>query len=272
MSRYIIITIIALVGYCNADAQVGGTIKAEGTAEVLPYVNIGIRGKGVGTVSDRNGEFEIDLSEKYYSDSLSISMIGYHSQIYLVKNFIDLIHKNSTIHLEENIQVLDEVIISSRRLKKRILGNKAKIRLYSDGFESDQLGSEAGIIIKIKKSPTYVKKFTAYIAKNEHPELKFRLNFYDIKDGLPNKRILKENIIVTSKIKKGKLEVDLEKYNIVVEDDFFVSLEWIEYFGIGELKFAIGFFGSPVIYRYASYDTWEREPPLSPGFNVTVKY
>jgi len=134
------------------------------------------------------------------------------------------------------------------------------------------LGNEVGIIIKIKKSPTYIDKFHVSIAENEIDSLKFRLNFYSVKNKMPHESILTENIFVESQIKEGVLTVDLGEYNIVVEDDFMVSLEWIEDLGEGKLNFSMGLFGSPVIYRYTSQADWEKAKPLSIGFSVTAKY
>lgn len=254
-----------------AQTNVKGIIKSQNLNEVLPYVNIGVINKGVGTVTSENGQFELSILKHYDSDSLKISMIGYTSQTFLVKNFITKIKANNIIYLEERFEQLDEVILTNKKMRTKILGNRTRSKMISDGFDSDRLGSEAGIIIKVKKRSTRIKKFTASIAKSEHKELKFRLNFYNLKNGMPNEIILKENIIITSTIKKGLLEVDLEEYDIVVEDDFFVSLEWIEDFGEGELKFSIALLGSPVIYRNTSQDYWYKESLIGPGFNVTVE-
>lgn len=46
------------------------------------------------------------------------------------------------------------------------------------------------------------------------------MNFYKIKDGLPNDKIVKENMIFSINVKEGEFTLDLEKYNIVVEEDF----------------------------------------------------
>jgi hypothetical protein len=238
----------------------------------LSYVNIGIINKGEGTVSNTKGDFELQLAERYFKDSIRISMIGYKAQTYLVKDFKQKIKNEPRIFLAEKLESLDEVVISNKKLKKRILGNRTKSKMITDGFDWDKLGSEAGIVIKIKKSPTYIKSFQTHIALSGHDELKFRLNFYTVKNGLPFKNITKENIILTSNIKEGTLSVDLSEYNIVMEEDFFVSLEWIENFGDGNLQFSMGLWGSPAIYRYTSQDRWEKIPIAGPGFNVNVEY
>lgn len=258
--------------FLSGQKSVSGTMKANGSKGTLAYVNIGILGKGIGTVSNENGLFKIRINKKNYQDSLKISMIGYKSKTFLVQDFIHQMEKENTIYLTEKVQELDEVVVTNRKLKTRTLGNRTTSKIISDGFDSDQLGNEAGLVIKIKRSPTYIQSFHASIAKNEHKELKFRLNFYNLKNGLPHMNILKENIIVTSTIRSGLLSVDLRKYDIVMEEDFFVSLEWIEDFGEGDLRFSIGFLGSPVIYREASQGHWTVINGIGPGFRVKVKH
>jgi len=267
-------SILLILGFnciISSQTNVRGTIKSQNSNEVLPYVNIGIIDKGIGTVTDDKGQFELNIFKYHHLDSLRVSIIGYTSQIFLVEDFIAKIRNSNIIYLEEKTEQLDEVVLTNKKMRTKILGNRTKSKIISDGFDSDKLGSEAGIVIKVKKRPTRIKKFSASIAKNEHKELKFRLNFYNLKNGMPNETILNENIIITSTIKKGLLEVNLEEYDIVVEDDFFVSLEWIKDFGIGELKFSIALLGSPVIYRDTSQGHWFKESLIGPGFNVTVE-
>ncbi len=261
------LTVLGLKG----QTSISGTIKTAVSKEALAYVNIGILGAGVGTVSNENGSFRMDIRKKYYQDSLKISMIGFRSKTFLVQDFIQLLEKEKVVYLSEKVLELEEVVLVNRKLKNRTLGNRTTSKILSDGFDSDQLGNEAGLVIRIKKSPTYVQSFHASVAKNEHKELKFRLNFYNLKNGLPYQNILKENIIVTSTLASGILSVDLRRYDIVMEEDFFVSLEWIEDFGAGDLRFSIGFLGSPVIYREASQGRWTVINGVGPGFRVKVK-
>ncbi|MCK0159449.1 carboxypeptidase-like regulatory domain-containing protein [Allomuricauda sp. F6463D] len=271
--RKIIIVLLLISSKSYSQETYNGSIVDKNSKEVLPYVNIGVVGKNIGTVSNNNGDFQIELNEKYDNDTLKISIIGYKSLIFKVSNFKNIILKNPTLQLEEEITELQEVVVSSRKLKEKILGNKTTSKKISGGFSSNHLGNEIGIKIKIKKSPTYIKDFNVFIIKNEYDSIKFRLNFYDLKDGLPNKSLLKDNIIIVSQIKEGKLTVDLSDYDIVVYEDFFVSLEWIENLGDKDgLKFSSGFLGSPIIIRSTSQDDWQKIGAISVGFNVTAKY
>jgi len=256
---------------CGQDNFSGKIIDSE-SGEVLPYVNVGVVGKNIGTVTDMNGAFNLKIDTKYDADTLMMSMIGYEDLVFVVADFKKKITDDSTFKLTSKTTDLQEIVIESSLLKSKILGNKTKSKNIIGHFVSDELGNEVGIIIKIKKSPTYIDKFHASIVENKYGLLKFRLNFYSLKNKMPHENILTENIFVETQIKQGVLTVDLSEYNIVVEDDFMVSLEWIEDLGQDGLYFSMSFFGSPVISKYTSQADWKKAKPIGIGFSVTAKY
>lgn len=272
--KYFSTIIFLLISIFSFGQEVySGKIIDASNNEALSYVNIGIVGKNVGTVSDLDGAFELPLETIYDKDILKISMIGYESLEYIVADFKQEIAKNSDILLAPQITDLQEVIISSTKFNnEKVLGNTTTSQAMRAGFETDKLGNEVGLVIKIKKSPSYIKSFHASIVDNNYGKVKFRLNFYDLKKKRPNKSILNENIIVSTEMKNGILSVDLTEYNIIVEDDFFVSLEWIESYGKDGLYFSAGVFGSPIIARETSQGDWEKVAPFCLGFNVVAKY
>lgn len=255
-----------------SQSYLEGYVKDSKTHEILSYVNIGIIGKNVGTVSNQKGGFKILLDDKYSNDSLRFSMLGYSSKTYKITDAIKKFTNPVVIDLEPRSVQLDEVVIQSRPFKKKILGNTTESKAVSAGFSSNELGNEVGIVIKIKNKPTYIEAFNVSIANNKYDTVKFRINFYTLKDGLPDKNILRQPIIVKTTLKTGILSVDLRKYNIVVDEDFFAALEWIEDLGKDGLYFSASLMGSPIIARYTSQGDWRKVGPVSLGFNVMVKY
>jgi len=255
-----------------------GKVIGQKTKESLPYVNIGIVGKNIGTVSNINGEFTINLPNSYNSDTLRFSMIGYKSQSYEVRKFKNkfINHQDLIIHLEQSMVALKEVvIIDKKKWKTKILGNVNETDNVVSGFYSEKLGTEVGTIIKIRKSPTYVENFSFYIAENTFDSLFFRLNIYNLKKGKPFENILDKNIFIQTNVKKGKVTIDLEKYNIVMQDNFFISLEYVKPLsqsGGNEMLFGSGFFNSPSYSRFTSQGDWNKDAFMCLGFNVKVKY
>jgi hypothetical protein len=255
-----------------------GKVIGQKTKESLPYVNIGIVGKNIGTVSNINGEFTINLPNSYNSDTLRFSMIGYKSQSYEVREFKNkfINHQELIIHLEQSMVALKEVvIIDKKKWKTKILGNVNETVTVTSGFYSEELGTEVGTIIKIRKSPTYVENFSFYIAENTFDSLFFRLNIYNLKKGKPFENILDKNIFIQTNVKKGKVTIDLEKYNIVMQENFFISLEYVKPLsrsGGNVMSFGSGFFNSPSYSRHTSQGDWNKDGWFCLGFNVKVKY
>src|SRR4051812_32914470 len=62
-----------------------GTIKDAKTNAPLPYVNVGLIGKGIGTVTDADGHYKITFSSD--NDDLKLSMVGYEAQVFKVGDF-----------------------------------------------------------------------------------------------------------------------------------------------------------------------------------------
>ena len=260
---------------CAMHAQdlLRGTVLSNENGKPLPYVNIGIVHRSLGTVTDEHGNFNFFIPADNHKDSIQISMIGFESRTFLVREFIEIMLENPTIKLNGKAEELLEVVVSNRKLKTKILGNRSTSRKNYYEASAEFLGSEVGVKIKIKRAPTYLKKFNVRMLTKKHERFKFRLNIYNIKDGLPNQNLLKDNIIVDARdIKEGQIEVNLEPYEIYVEDDFFVTLEWIQGDGKKKLRFPANLFGPQVVERATSHAKWNKHSLASIGFNVTVTY
>lgn len=263
--------LIQYFGYGQVDI-VGQVLDAT-TQEPLPYVNIGIVNQNIGTVSDESGYFELEVPANQYNDAtLSFSMIGFESRDFILKDYLDL--QILTISLEEKATALEEVVLTTQRNKyqTKILGNKTTSQLIYAAFTTNKLGNEMGFIVRGRKNPMILKKFNVSLVENDYGPIRFRLNFYSLKDGLPEQTLLNENIIVETDISSGIVSKDLTPYEIVIDQDFFVSIEWIEDLGPGKLFFSGGFFGSPLIAREVSQGSWSKVGSASVGMNVEVRY
>jgi hypothetical protein len=258
------------VSLLSGQSTFKATLLDSDNNKPLEYVNIGIVGKNVGTVSGKNGNFEIQLPPQLDTCALRISMIGFKTINYSVAEFRTVIQKMPTIKMEPESALIDEVVINESKLKAKILGNKTTSKNVTAGFSSNILGNEVGYKVKLKKKETYIKDLNLNIVTNEYDTLIFRVNIYDTKGKLPNNRITSQNIIVTTDIKEGPLKIDLLDYNIVVKDDFFITLEWIKDLGESGLFFSASLMGRGIVFRSTSQANWERKGIATMGFNVTV--
>lgn len=274
---------LLLLSYCilslflslpiGAQTFVIGQVIDAATKEPLPYVNIGLLNKNIGTVSDETGYFELEVNTEQNSrDTLRFSMIGFETKSYTLNDFIN--QNEIEVYLAEKSTALDEVILSSKRknYQTKILGNKTTSKALYAAFTSNKLGNEMGFIVRARKHPMILKKFNISLVENDYGPIKFRLNIYDVLNGLPNKTLLKDNIFIETEESSGIVSLDLTPYEIILDQDFFIAIEWIEDLGPGKLYFSGGFFGAPLFAREVSQGTWEKIGTASVGMNVEVRY
>lgn len=227
----------------------------------LPYVNIGIVGKNVGTVTDENGEYALLIDNSFINDTVRFSMVGHKPKSLLVSDMISKSNNKIDVILRHSTIELAEVVVRASKYKERNKGKKIILGLgnfgFGAGFNTDALGNEAGRKFTIKDK-VLLSEFRFYIAKSTYDSLLFRMNIYSVKDNLPFENLLKNNVIINTDIKKGWVYVDLLEYDILAEEDIIVTLEWIKDFKTkGTLTFGSSL-GYPAYYRPASQGKWSR--------------
>ncbi|MDA0794501.1 MAG: carboxypeptidase-like regulatory domain-containing protein [Bacteroidetes bacterium] len=255
------------------QTNIVGQVVDAATQEPLPYVNIGLVNQNQGTVSDEEGFFEFEINPSLHQQALlRFSMIGFKTKTYMVENFLN--EHLFTVPLEEETTALDEIVLTTKRteFQTKILGNKTTSKLLYAAFSTNRLGNEMGFVVSKRKRPMILKKFTISIVENDYGKIRFRLNFYSVEDGMPTTTLLKENIIIETKVSSGIVTKDLTPYDLVIDEDFFVSIEWIEDLGPGKLFFSGGFFGSPLIAREVSQGSWSKIGSANVGMNVEISY
>ncbi|WPP48973.1 mucoidy inhibitor MuiA family protein [Catalinimonas niigatensis] len=98
--------------------QVSGRVTEGDMGDVLPGVNVIIKGTSIGTVTDMNGEYNISIPQG--ANSLVFSFIGYMSQEVPIAN------ERMDIILQPDVQSLSEVVVTgyddSRALQGKVSG------------------------------------------------------------------------------------------------------------------------------------------------------
>ena len=130
-----------------------------------------------------------------------------------------------------------------------------------------------GVKLNIKHKETQLKKLSFNIARNVYDSLIFRVNIYKAdKAGKPGENLLTKSLFVTPTLQTGLVEVDLSKLYLFVDDDVFVSIEWIKDLGdVQGLFFSCQLFGG-TWYRQASQDNWNHVSAIGVGLFVDVTY
>jgi hypothetical protein len=236
----------------------------------IEFANIGIVGKGIGTVTNENGEYSFILPDSLLNENVRVSIIGFKVKTFSAKE----ITQKNTIHLIQEATDLNEVAVSAKKLKIKTIGNVTTQRSVVAGFKKNNLGAELAVKLNIKNPQTQLRNFKLNIASNSLEKALFRLNIYSCDDkGYPKENILKQQIIIEPADKTGLIEVDLKPYGIFVDDDVFVSVEWIKDLGnaLG-LMFSSKLIGSGTYFRQASQDRWEKANTIGIGLHVEVGY
>jgi len=242
----------------------------------VAFANIGIVGTATGTVADYEGNFiiflPVGLKQK---DSLKISCIGYLS--YAIS--ADTLPEFLSVRLKEVSLRLPEVTVKANGLKKKVIGNKRENTYLNCNFAignkpNQNLGSEIGRKFFFKGKKHYINKMNLYCAYNFDTVL-LRLNIYSLKNGLPDKNLLSENIII--KLigrKRGWCEFDLQDYHLVYDVNIIAALEWIGHSKKGkalQLPITVPAPGAVHFYKFGSQDKWRRYNNMSTSINLEVE-
>jgi len=263
--KHFIVAILTLLPIFVFGQKYSGMVINKTTGKVVEYTNIGIVGKNMGTVSDDKGKFELTIDSQFDNDTIKFSNLGYISYSIKVSDFKKL--KSLNINLEEKPYQIKEVTINPITFKHKTLGISTTSKVIQAGFDENKLGYECGILMKVKKSAK-LEKVNINIATCTYDTIFYRLNIYKVTDKKEFENILQKPIYVNipkDKI-KGKLEIDLIPYNLIVDGDFLVTLEHVKNLGKGGLYFCVGLAGKTYIRRTSQGD-WDTSPI---GISISV--
>jgi len=281
MKIFPLIIVFSFYFFSSFSQIYSGQLINRESGQPIVFANIGIIGKNIGTVSDAAGWFKIELNSRFNKDTLCISCIGYENTTYLISDFKDNIRNVDQIKIEllPKYYLLEEVIIQSVDTKTYTLGNFCESDSpYGNAFYSDKLGTEMGVIINLpgKNNMALLKNFRFYIGEFSFDRFPVRLNIYNLKNNQPYENILAEPIFIDI-TSAGEYIIDLEKYNIIVNGDFFISLEYYKIADQteGELTFCAVYNRKANkgngYYRLTSQGDWKREMFDNVGFSVQVE-
>ena len=284
MHKYVA-ALLFLLGVSNTliaqEKKVIGRLVDAETKQAIPYVNIGVFQKNIGTVSDENGNFVLGFSEySTASDSIIFSHIGYQTVKYALSQLLKSV---GDIPLNPESKLLQEVSIKPKKMVKKFLGKNGKgLGLMHFNFYTfyekevdDRLGKEAGVLLPVKRD-CFLNELQMNISSNEFSNLKFRLNLYKVVDGIPTELIMPKEVIF--EIKEGYVglyRLDLRSHNLYLSKDMGLvaaTIQWVEskktkpdskYFSLYSSLSA----NSSFIYRAKSMANWvTSKQDISLGF------
>ena len=281
--RFIFLTLLSFLSFF-AFAQnitISGTITDSKNSQPVPFATFGVKGKNIGTVADENGNFNFIVASGKVSaeESLIISSIGYESVTILLTKFKT---GKQHISLAPSSHSLQAVTIKPQKYKTKVFGRTSSstmmtANMYTEqNHISDVLGKEQATIISIDKN-CFIRDFNMNVASNRFQSVKFRLNFYSVKDGLPDQLIVDKDIQFDVTEKHGWIKVDLMKYNIFLTgyNKVAVGIQWIKSVRTDTTarSFSVSVVPIPLhsmFSRDKSQAEWKKISPAYLGFNITA--
>ena len=270
MNRFLLLMIFFAQLTIVAQQNLKGILLDSVDSKPIEFANIGLIGKNVGTVTNDKGEFNLLVPDSLISEKTKISIIGYKTRIVSTADLV----KMSVIKLSRDLTTLAEVEVRPKKTKNKILGNETKTNGVRGGFKRNSLGSEMAIKLNIKHKDTQLRKFMININANTIGLPVFRFNVYSVgKDGMPNENLLKQNILIEPKNPLGLVELDLVPFDIILNEDVFISMEWIKDLGDAKaITFSTKLVGNSTYFRQTSQGKWEKISPIGIGLFVEVAY
>ena len=199
------------------SAQTKGVVVDE-SGKPIPYVNIWVENENIGTTSEENGEFSINVSDNKY---LIFSAIGYVTQR-KISNILDkIVLTSKTIEL-------NEVIVKTNNSKQIEIGNFDSPRGRYTAIE----GKEGYLVAKyFQYNPNYDStqfiKNIIILTKSEVKGATFRVRILKVdQEGKPSESLIEDNIIINTKKGKRKNIIDISKYNLTFPiEGIFIAFE-----------------------------------------------
>lgn len=132
-----------LLGCCiSVSAQnIQGVVTDSLTNEPIPYLSVFYEGKGVGSITDNDGNYKVETRKGW--NKLTFSAVGYVTK---VVNIIPGVTKNLNVRMRPDDIMLDEVVVKPKRekysrknnpaveLMKKVIAHKKNNKLSENGY------------------------------------------------------------------------------------------------------------------------------------------
>lgn len=255
--------------------QLNGHILDEQTSAPIPFASIGIRNTALGTVADALGHFRFTIPATNAADYLLISCVGYRTRAVPVAAFLG---HSPDIRLAPAGVQLAAVTVRPGKVKTKTFGRTGSstlmgTNLYTEpNLVDDGLAKEQGTILPLDPE-CLLQDFNVHVAFNRFKSVRFRLNIYSVKGGLPHQSLLSQDIRFEVTQPRGWVKVDLRPYHIYLkgQKEVAVTLQWLQSeaqegqqkaFGVS----AVPMPGHQMLTRNKSQDQWR----VTPSTNLSI--
>src|SRR5690606_24609283 len=206
----------------TTQAQVTIQISDQESKENIEFANILLPDYKKSFVADEHGKFIIDTNKYKLPLKVLIEQFGFESKEINLQNNT----KVYNIYLNPSSELLREIIIPPKnaKIKERTFGRTNEgsaniVGTFKDYSEENiHSGLEFGLVINTNNKLKKVKKVHWYITSADFKRAIYSLQFYEVENGKPSKKIPHESIHFTITDKtNGWLVIDVEVLDLYID-------------------------------------------------------
>ena len=199
-----------------AFSQIRGVVKDSISGEPIPFVNIWVENETIGTTSEADGSFSLDIKDEKV---LIFSALGFETK--------KSSSKTDLILLKPKVFELNEVIIEQPKFKKEIEIGKTKNNGFHEVYNAGPIIRAKFFPFQEKHNETKFLKEISILTKAEIDSASFKIRIFSVgTDGFPDKDLVEDDIFVYVKKGNRKMTIDISKYRLEFpEKGLFVAFE-----------------------------------------------
>jgi hypothetical protein len=189
----------------SLSAQIRGVVKDSISGEPIPYVNIWVENETIGTTSELDGSFSLDIKEEKV---LVFSALGFETK--------KISSKNQDFLLKSIAYEFKEVVVEQPKLSREIeVGKIKKSAGYHISGDLDWSNAKYFKYDSVYVDTKFIKKIKI-TTRSEIKNAKFKIRIFSVnKDGFPYLDIIDEDIIITVNKGKRKNVIDISNHKII---------------------------------------------------------
>lgn len=278
---------LLFLGIISFSQIINGKVISSGDSSTVSFAKVGIENLPIGTLTNNNGDFSIDVTAVDKKHRIKIEAAGYNI---FVKEISDILKEApEQILLVPKIINIAEVSIVGKKYKEEKIGSNSKNKrpniLFASGnsefVKNKSIDKqprtfqypEIAILIDAKKR-SKITKINMNFAKFElQNSVLSRFIIYSEKNGFPDQIINSDDLTFTlekSNIKSNVFTLDVTNKNIWVDRKIFVSYQILEPTFNGDFRISTGFFGTGRLRMFV--EQWKKlSTGIAPAINVDVR-
>ena len=208
-----------------------GVVLDQVTQQPVPFATIGVPAKALGTAASEAGVFRLVLPVAGSPAAVVVSSVGYEAA---TVPLVPWPTGPQVIRLRPAKVALGEVVVRGGKVRTKTFGRTGAStlmvsRMYTEpDLVRDELAKEQGTRVPVDPH-CMLRDVHFFVAFNRFRSVTFRLQLYTVRQGLPDRPLLRRNIFVEVTQPRGWVRVDLQADSLVLRGlkEVAVTLQWV---------------------------------------------